>query len=133
MNFKVVLITAFIASLLWVTGFYSSLLTASYLGPTGRGDYFFVTTLALLLTQFAHLGLASSNTYLVSRCKDLFSPLLINSVWVSLVVGMLCAFILAIIINYTHVSFPDGICFLVLLVPASLFYLLGGNLIGRHR
>ena len=112
-----------------VTGFVASILTARYLGPTGRGDYFFVTTLALLLTQFAHLGLASSNTYLVAQHPNLLRPLMINSFWVSLIIGLVVSGIALATINMTHTCFPAGTWALLILVPTSIFYLLGTNLL----
>jgi enterobacterial common antigen flippase len=112
-----------------VLGFITSIITARFLGPAGRGDYFLVTTLAMLLTQFSHLGLASSNTYLVASQHDLFPKLLANSFWISLILGFLIALAALLILNLTHVQYPHGTWVLLLLVPVSLFFLLGINLL----
>lgn len=111
--------------LILFSGFFASILTARYLGPAGRGDYFFVTTLSLLITQFAHLGLASSNTWLVAKQPELLRKLTINSFWIALLTGF---FISAVIILLTSEK-NTGLSTLLLLAPASIFFLLGSNLL----
>lgn len=131
---KEVLLTTGIRFVIIILGFISSILTARFLGPVGRGEYFFVTTLAMLLTQFGHLGLASSNTYLVARAPSLMEKLLSNSVWISMVVGVLVSVITLAILMLAQISAPNGVWLLILLVPTSIFYLLGINLlVGLHK
>lgn len=110
----------------------ASVLTARALGPGGRGDYYFAVTFAGLLVQFGHLGLASSNTYLVARDRSLLRGLVANSLWVSLAVGGGGGIVVALILLGLNV-FPDLptslFVFGVMLVFPSLFYLLGTNLL----
>lgn len=113
-------------------GLVASVLTARALGPSGRGDYYFVVTFAALLVQFGHLGLASSNTYLVARERALLRPLVANSIWVSVMMGGgVGAFIaLLILVGGLYPNVPGTLLwFAVALAPPSLFYLLGTNLL----
>src|SRR5262249_19621478 len=57
-------------------GVVSSVLTARYLGPGGRGILATVGALAGIGVQLGNLGLHASNTYLVSR-----DPALLGSLW----------------------------------------------------
>lgn len=129
MIYKNATITTFVRFFCIAAGFITSVLTARYLGPAGRGDYFFVTTLTLLLAQFAQLGLASSNTYLVAKQSDLLGKLLINSTWVSLSLGFTVSGLALAMLHWLHIPLVIGSSVLFLLVPASIFYLLGGNLL----
>lgn len=129
MIYKQAIITSLARVFTIAAGLLASILTARYLGPVGRGDYFFVTTLGLLLTQLAQLGLASSNTYLVANDLRLLRSLLNNSLWISLILGLSVVGIAFIAFNILHISFPSGAWILFLLVPASIFYLLGTNLV----
>lgn len=134
MIYKQVMLTSMARVLTLVTGLIASMLTARYLGPEGRGEYFFVTTMGVLLTQFAHLGLASSNTYLVAQQETLLGRLLINSVWISVMVGLFVSLLTLLMLNLLQVSTPSGTWVLVLVVPSSIFYLLGANLlVGIHQ
>jgi len=70
-----------------VMGVATSVVTARALGPEGRGAFFYVFTFATLVTQFATLGMHSSNTVLVARDATLLKSLFANSAWISLVAG----------------------------------------------
>ena len=72
---------------LTVFGLVTSIVTARFLGQSGRGDYFFMVTLAALIVQFANLGLPSSNTYFAARDPERTPQLVANALWVSLGVG----------------------------------------------
>lgn len=133
MIIKSAMVTTIIRFVMMGLGFLVSILTAHYLGPSGRGEYFFVTTLALLLTQFAQLGLSSSNTYLVAQEPILLGKLIINSVWTSLLLGFMVSGITLLLMNTLHIACPRGTWVLLLLVPASIFYLLGINLLVGFR
>src|SRR5690242_11581545 len=56
-------------------GVVTSIMTARFLLPAGRGEYFLVLTTAQILAQFCNLGLASSNTYFVAKDRSLFPSL----------------------------------------------------------
>ena len=108
----------------------SSVVTARYLTPSQRGQYFIVYTLAQTLAQFGNVGLHSSNTYLVARDRSLAGALLANSIWVALAAGMLGTAIVFCVLRATGGALAgDGIWFVAALAPATLFYLLGVNLL----
>ncbi|MCI0659429.1 MAG: hypothetical protein L0170_20460, partial [Acidobacteria bacterium] len=73
-------VAATFASRLILVGFgvASSVLTARYLGPAGRGSLATLTALAGIGLQLGNLGLHASNTYQVSRRPDLLSPVWAN-------------------------------------------------------
>jgi O-antigen/teichoic acid export membrane protein len=74
-----------------VAGFAASILTARGLGVEGRGQYYAVMTLAAIIAQIGNLGLSSSNTFLAARDRAHAWPLVVNSVWVAVAVGVLTA------------------------------------------
>lgn len=129
MKLKSELITLLIRFSTILIGFLSSILTARFLGVEGRGDYFFVTTLTLLLTQFASLGLSSSNTYYVANNTQLLDRLVTNSFWVSVISGFCFSLFAYILFSYFDISLPRGTWAILCLVPSSIFYLLGVNLL----
>lgn len=113
-------------------GLFASILTARFLGPEGRGDYFFVVTVAAIIGQFGNLGLHSSNTYLVAKDSSLLGKLLANSVWISIVTGGVIA--IAIVVAMSGLGFitpgaSRSIWFAVFLAPATTFFMLGTNLL----
>ncbi len=113
-------------------GLAASILTARALGPSGRGDYYFVVTFAGALVQFGNLGLASSNTYLVARDRSLLRGLVSNSLWVSIAIGGGAGALIAVVLLGADVfpNVPSALLWLgVALAPPSLFYLLGTNLL----
>jgi O-antigen/teichoic acid export membrane protein len=113
-------------------GFLIAVLTARFLGPEGRGEYFFVVTLAAMIMQFANLGMHSSNTYLVARDPSLLSSLLGNSSWISVVAGGgLAAGVVASAYAFGLFGGAENpsLLFAVALAPLGLFFLLGQNLL----
>ena len=116
-------------------GFISSVLTARWLSPGGRGEYFLIVTLAQTIAQFGNFGLQSSNTYLVARDRALAAPLLANSLWLSLLVGGGgSALLIAVLKTTGRVSVDPTFWFVGLLAPATLFFMLGSNLlVGMRR
>src|SRR6266849_2025450 len=111
-------------------GFVSSVLTARWLSPGGRGEYFLIVTLAQTIAQFGNFGIQSSNTYLVARNRALAAPLLANSLWLSLLGGGGGSALLIVALRTTgRVSVDAAFWFVGLLAPATLFFLLGSNLL----
>ncbi len=104
-----------------------SILTSRVLGPRGRGDYFFVITVAAVIAQFCNLGVHSSNTYYSAKNRDDGGNLAMNSVWLSVVVGGGCSMAVIAVMSHYH-NFP-GLGYAVFLVPANLFFLLGCSLL----
>jgi O-antigen/teichoic acid export membrane protein len=112
------------------TGLISSIITARVLGVTGRGEYFYIITLASLATQLANLGLVSSNTYALAKDHSLLPRLAANSFWISLVVGAFAACCIVIFeADQTKQYWFDGpVLLLILMVPTMLYGLLASNL-----
>lgn len=84
---KQIFSTAVTRLLTMVMAFISSIVVSKSLGPGGRGDYAVAISFAALISQFANLGLQSSNTYYVARNRSIYDGLLANSLWVSLALG----------------------------------------------
>jgi O-antigen/teichoic acid export membrane protein len=120
---------------LTIFGLATSIVTARFLGQSGRGDYFFMATLATLIVQVANLGLPASNTFFGARDPNRAPQLLANSLWVSLGVGGGVGVGVALFAHAAGMlqDTPGRYLWLAaaLAVP-SLFYLLTtGILIGR--
>jgi O-antigen/teichoic acid export membrane protein len=109
-------------------GFVSSVITARWLSPAGRGEYFFVVTVAQTLAQFGSFGLQSSNTYLVARDRSLAPSLVANSLWVSLAVGIVGG-AAAIVLAGSGPATRSLAWMAAALAPATLFFMLGSNLL----
>src|SRR5690349_1450759 len=82
-----------------IAGVGTSIITARALGPEGRGAFYYVFTFAALASQFATLGVHSSNTVLVARDSSMMKSLFANSVWIALVAGSAFAAIGSMIIS----------------------------------
>jgi O-antigen/teichoic acid export membrane protein len=78
------------------------LVIARTLGPVGRGDVVYVTTIAYLTSQVAALGIHQAHANLAGRKPQLRPALAANSVLFSVVLGTLAAAIVALLI----VGFP---------------------------
>jgi O-antigen/teichoic acid export membrane protein len=118
-----------------VFGLATSVVTARFLGQGGRGDYFFMVTLALLIVQFANLGLPASNTFFAARDPHRTPHLLANAFWISLGVGSGIGVGIALFAHAAGMLQDTPASYLWLgaaLAPPGLFYLLAtGILIGR--
>jgi antigen flippase len=113
-------------------GVITSIVTARALGVIGRGEYFYVITLVNLVVQFGHLGLASSNTYTLAKDYALLSRLAANSIWVSLVAGIVCSTaVLLLVAGSNEKKWIDSHIWILLLLmgPAMLYGLLASNLL----
>jgi O-antigen/teichoic acid export membrane protein len=112
-------------------GVVTSILTARALGVAGRGEYFYVITLAGLVVQFGHLGLASSNTYALAKDHTLLGRLATNSIWVSVVAGILGSFVVLLVVaDWGNTNWVETHRWLLLLMgPAMLYSLLASNLL----
>jgi len=118
-----------------VFGLATSVVTARFLGQSGRGDYFFMVTLALLVVQFANLGLPASNTYFAARDPHRTPQLLANAFWISLGAGGGLGAGIALFAHAAGMLQDTPALYLwvgAALAPPSLFYLLATTiLIGR--
>jgi len=120
---------------LTVFGLATSIVTTRFLGPGGRGDYFFMVTLALLIVQVGNLGLPASNTFFAARDPHRTPQLLANAFWISLGIGGGIGAGVALFAHAAGMLQDTPASYLWLaaaLAPPSLFYLLvNGILIGR--
>jgi O-antigen/teichoic acid export membrane protein len=120
---------------LTVFGLATSIVTARFLGQAGRGDFFFMVTLAMLIVQFGNLGLPASNTFFAARDPQRTPQLMANAFWVSLGVGGGIGAGIALFAHAAGMLQDTPAHYLWLgaaLAPPSLFYLLAnGILVGR--
>lgn len=118
--------------LLIAAGFISSIITAHFLGPEGRGIFFYWTTLAAFAIQFGNLGLHSSNTYLLTKRRVQLSALTTNSLWISVIAGAALAGLLTLSMWLKDDSLQNKWLLLLpilLMIPSGLYFLLGINLL----
>lgn len=124
--------TLLVRILLIAAGFVSSVITARFLGPEGRGVFFYWTTLAALAIQFGNLGLHSSNTYYLAKGRARLSALAANSLWVSIIGGGVLGGLLTLSLWLMDGALQDKWPLLLpalLMIPSGLYFLLGTNLL----
>lgn len=103
--------------------FLATVITVRFLGIEGRGFYFYILTVANVITQICLLGLQSSNTYFIAKQPELLRPLLINSIWVSIGLTGFAAFVtIGFFSSYS-------LFWIIFLAPNLVFYLLASNLL----
>jgi O-antigen/teichoic acid export membrane protein len=130
MVIKDALMTVGVRITLLVAGLATTIITARWLGPAGRGDYFFVIALSAIAGQVVHLGLHASNAYYVAKDASLFGALAVNSYWISVVLGAgaATAAIGAILLFGDSKHALDALKWALLLTPTGLAVLYIGNL-----
>lgn len=118
-------------------GLVGSVLTARFLGPAGRGEYFLCLTLIAFALQFGNLGLAPATAYWAARQPALARPLSANAIWISLLVGLPLAAIVSLAGHdgLAWVKADTGnLAIAALSLPFGLYSLIAGNvLIGQGR
>lgn len=117
--------------------FLATIIVARKLGPEGQGLYIIATTLAATVTQFANLGLHTGNIYQLARDPKLLSPIVGNSLVISLFIGGGAA-VLAVLISCSgsHLNELELACLCLgaAMAPCRLFFTLGGNIfVGLHQ
>jgi O-antigen/teichoic acid export membrane protein len=130
MVIKDAMMTVGVRVTLIVAGLATTIITARWLGPAGRGDYFFVVALSAMAGQIVHLGLHASNAFYVAKNPKLFGALAVNSYWASVVLGGIAAATAITAIIYfgqSNHSF-DVLYWALLLTPTGLATLYIGNL-----
>lgn len=113
-------------------GLLTSILIARTLGPDGRGVFASIITLIAIGTQFANLGLHTSNSYFLAKDKSILPSIISNSVFVALGLGTLTGFLLMGIAWATGVAASAGklvVSLAMLSVPIGLVYMLLVNLL----
>ena len=91
-----------------------SIISTRYLGPEGRGLFFYWSSSIVLVSQFGNLGLHASNIYLFSKKKVDISLLASNSVLISLISGI---FFSSILIFVSLLIGREEISSISLLIP----------------
>jgi O-antigen/teichoic acid export membrane protein len=117
-------------------GFLNNTLTARFLGPEGRGQFFLVNIIAATIVQFGILGLQAGNIYQVAGDQAVLGGMLANSVWVSLAVtgGATMVVLICQEMKWFPNLPPGYLWFAVAFVLPTLFYQLGSSLlIGVNR
>jgi O-antigen/teichoic acid export membrane protein len=95
-----VLITTTVKILAIPIGIASSIITARYLGPSGRGILILLITLQGLAIQFGTFGFNASITYFISRDKMLTSRIISNALFIAIVVGSVLALVFFLMGKY---------------------------------
>jgi O-antigen/teichoic acid export membrane protein len=130
MVIKDALMTVGVRITLVFSGLATTIITARWLGPAGRGDYFFVVALSAIAGQVVHLGLHASNAFCVAKNPKLFGALAVNSYWASVMLGGAAAAIgIAAIVCFGQSKHGfDALVWALLLTPTGLATLYIGNL-----
>jgi O-antigen/teichoic acid export membrane protein len=113
-------------------GLASSVIVARILGPQGRGLYAVSISLSALGVQFGNLGMYASNTYLVVRRREVLPGLISNSLWASLILGVLAfALFYGVLFIWPNLIQIQGLLLLSVLIsiPFGLAFLLLENLL----
>lgn len=122
-----------------VLAFAVTVISARALGAGGQGLFYLGWTFGGTVLQFANMGLHSSNTYLAGRDAQKFPALLVNSAYLSLVVGGGAAVAVLIVSALISMGGPtdNSLGFYAMgavLAPFQMFFLLSTELylaIGR--
>ncbi len=130
MVIKDALMTVGVRVTLLAAGLATAIITARWLGPAGRGDYFYVVALSAIAGQIVHLGLHASNAFYVAKNPGLFGALAVNSYWASAILGCAAA---VTAIAATYLFWPQkhsfaALYWALLLTPTSLAVLYISNL-----
>lgn len=116
-------------------GLATSVVTARFLGQSGRGDYFFIATLSALIVQFANFGLPASTTFFAARDPARTRHLLSNACWIAVGVGGGLGTGIALFTQMSGMlaDTPASYIWLAagLAVPSLLYLFLSSILVGR--
>ena len=122
----------FVRLLLIFAGLVSSILTARFLGPEGRGLFFYWSTMAAFAIQFGNLGLSASCAYLLTKRGYRLSQLTATSLWVAICGSALFGLLLIVFLfATTGITVGDWPYILptLLLIPTGLYFVFGSNLL----
>ena len=116
-----------------IIGFTSSVITARYLGPEGKGILAVLITITGIATQFGNFGLHSSNTYFVAHDKAKLTKIISNTLWVSIFGGFIVSLTTMAVLYSTKnlvLDVPFSLMLVALLsIPFSLLFMLGQNIL----
>lgn len=112
------------------TGVLSAVITARSLGAAGRGDYVYISTLGLLAVQFANIGMSVDNARNAALDPDLAPLLAGNSLWASIILGLMATLGMAAYQVVTGNGAPLALLsVLMLFVPSTLYGILVSNIL----
>ena len=109
----------------------SSIVSARYLGPEGRGVYAVLMSIAAIGVQFGNVGLHAANTYFLGQDRSLRSRIVYNSASVSLLLGGVIILGLSVLrgLIWTPGGYPLWMYYVAVAgIPFSLFYLFAVNI-----
>jgi O-antigen/teichoic acid export membrane protein len=113
-------------------GLVNGIITARWLGPTGRGQFQLLTLLPIMLSNFVKLGIPQASVYYMRRKGASASDVASNSIWIGLVMG--CAAVAVgwwgrewLLTRFLKATPPELLLPSLALIPFVLlqFYLLG--------
>jgi O-antigen/teichoic acid export membrane protein len=70
----------------------SSIITARWLGPAGKGTFAVLWVIVGLGVQFGNFGFHASNVYFTARHKEQVTKIASNSLWFGLIIGGIISF-----------------------------------------
>lgn len=116
-----------------IAGFALSIIMARHLGAEGLGTYTVLITIAAIGGQFGSFGLHTANTYFVARERGLLPGIMGNTIWFSLVGGMMAGLVLIVVLHFypnLAAGISTGLLLLSLLsVPFNLLFMLGQSVL----
>lgn len=109
----------------------AAIITARSLGPSGRGEYFFVLAAAGLVAHLGALGMHATNMYQAARDRTLITALASNSLIASVVVGGVGGGVAVLVFAQVTTTTYDPLVliYIPLLGATTLFFLLGTHLL----
>jgi O-antigen/teichoic acid export membrane protein len=116
--------------LLFLT-FLSSVISARYLGPEGRGVYAVLTVISGVAIQLGNFGLHAANTFFLGRDRSLRNQIVSNSAWISGTIGLGLIVILIPMRPWLWDSaiYSRWVYYAAIAsIPFGLFYLLAQNI-----
>lgn len=126
-----IVLTLSVRMIVVVAAMLSSIATARYLGPEGRGWFYFWFSLSALIIQFGNCGLHASNIYLLAKQKVPASILASNSMVAAIVASVAwtaVATLIALSLGHVQALDPKVIIPVFLLSATGLYFMLGANL-----
>lgn len=110
-------------------GVATSVLTARYLGPAGRGEYYLVVTVLNLIVGLGIVGLPGTLTYLVARDRDYLARLHANAFWISAGMGVAGSLAAQALAGFLPGVSPMALAWLYALAPLAIYGQLSGALL----
>jgi len=130
--FQQVSLTFGTRTFIFIIGFASSIITARYLGPEGKGILAVLMTITGIISQFGNFGFHAANTYFVAKDRGKLTKIIGNTLWLSLLGGSIISLITLGIFFINH-NFLTNIPFYLILfallaMPFNLLFMLGQNI-----